>query len=130
MVKPIDVSPISSTTRTSSAFGTALTSGSASFAEVLAQNQSITFSKHAQNRLESRDINLGDDGLARLEAAVTKAEKRGAQESLILMDDMAFIVNVKNRMVVTAMDASKRGEGVFTNIDSVVLADTNITEDK
>jgi hypothetical protein len=40
------------------------------------------------------------------------------------MDDMAFIVNVKNRMVVTAMDASKRGEGVFTKIDSVVLADS------
>lgn len=130
MVKPIDVRPISPTIRTSSAFETTLTSGSASFADVLAQKQNITFSKHAQNRLESRDINLGDDGLARLEEAVTKAEKRGAQESLILMDDMAFIVNVKNRMVVTAMDASKRGEGVFTNIDSVVLADSNKTEDK
>jgi flagellar operon protein len=129
MVKPIQVTPTTQTTRTSSAFESTLTSGSASFAEVLAQKQSITFSKHAQNRLESRAINLGDDGLARLEEAVSKAEKRGAQESLILMDDMAFIVNVKNRMVVTAMDASKRGEGVFTNIDSVVLADTEKTEE-
>jgi len=39
------------------------------------------------------------------------------------MDDIAFIVNVKSRMVITAMDATKRGEGVFTQIDSVVLAD-------
>jgi flagellar operon protein len=98
--------------------------GQTTFSEVL-QNTNLTFSKHAQNRLETRQIELNDDGLARLEAAVDKAEKRGGQESLILMDDMAFIVNVKNRMVVTAMDASKRGEGVFTQIDSVVLADTN-----
>ena len=39
------------------------------------------------------------------------------------MDDLAFIVNVKNRLVVTAMDTNKRGEGVFTQIDSVVFAD-------
>lgn len=130
MVKPIQVTPTTPTTHARTTFESTLTSGSASFAEVLAQKQSITFSKHAQNRLESRAIDLGDDGLARLEEAVTKAEKRGAQESLILMDDMAFIVNVKNRMVVTAMDASKRGEGVFTNIDSVVLADTEKKEEK
>ncbi|MEI7988301.1 MAG: TIGR02530 family flagellar biosynthesis protein [Chloroflexota bacterium] len=97
--------------------------GQPAFSEVL-QNTHLTFSKHAQNRLESRQIALNDNGLARLEAAVQKAEKRGGQDSLILMDDMAFIVNVKNRMVVTAMDASKRGEGVFTKIDSVVLADS------
>jgi flagellar operon protein len=130
MVKPIQVNPITPSTRISAAYEATLTSGSASFADVLAEKQSITFSKHAQNRLERRDINLGDDGLARLEEAVTKAEKRGAQESLILMDDMAFIVNVKNRMVVTAMDAGTRGEGVFTNIDSVVLANSEKTEDK
>jgi len=55
--------------------------------------------------------------------AVDKADKRGARESLVLMDEMAFIVNVKDRIVVTAMDANQRGEGVFTQIDSVVLAD-------
>lgn len=92
-----------------------------SFAEIL----DLKFSKHAQNRLQARQITLNDEGLARLAAAVDKVEKRGGQESLVLMDDMAFIVNVRERMVVTAMDANKRGEGVFTQIDSVVLADSD-----
>lgn len=87
------------------------------------EEQAIRFSNHAQKRLQSRAIQLGDDGLARLAQAVEKADKRGGKESLVLMDDLAFIVNVKQRLVVTAIDSNERGEGVFTQIDSVVLAD-------
>ncbi len=94
-----------------------------SFAETLARAQDLKFSNHAQKRLQTRDIALSDDGIARLAGAVEKAEKRGGRESLVLMDDMAFIVNVKQRLVVTALDARQRGEGVFTQIDSVVFAD-------
>jgi flagellar operon protein len=94
-----------------------------SFADTLAQAQNIKFSNHAQKRLQSRDISLSDDGMARLANAVEKAEKRGGRESLVLMDDMAFIVNIKEHLVVTAMDTRNNGEGVFTKIDSVVLAD-------
>ncbi|MGB9640209.1 MAG: TIGR02530 family flagellar biosynthesis protein [Anaerolineales bacterium] len=96
------------------------------FAEALTQKteeQAIRFSNHAQKRLQSRAIQLGDDGLARLAQAVEKAEKRGGKESLVLMDDLAFIVNVKQKLVVTAIGSNERGEGVFTQIDSVVLAD-------
>jgi flagellar operon protein len=96
--------------------------GSSSFADALA-NADLKFSNHAQKRLDSRDIVLPDDGLARLSDAVQKAEKRGGKESLVLMDDLAFIVNVRDRIVVTAINADKRGEGVFTQIDSVVIAD-------
>ena len=88
------------------------------------QAQSVRFSSHAQKRLDKRDIQLGDDGLARLNAAVDRAAQRGGRESLVLMDDMAFIVNVKERLVVTAMSGESRKEGVFTQIDSVVLADS------
>ncbi len=97
------------------------------FAEKLSQAQSgqgLRFSNHAQKRLQTREIDLGDDGLARLANAVEKAEKRGGRESLVLMDELAFIVNVPDRLVVTAIDASSRGEGVFTQIDSVVIADS------
>ena len=94
-----------------------------SFADTLADVQSVRFSNHAQKRLQVRNINLNDDGLSRLANAVDKAEKRGGKESLVLMDNLAFIVNVKERLVVTAMDDQKRGEGVFTQIDSVVFAD-------
>ena len=89
------------------------------------QAQSVRFSSHAQKRLDKRDIQLGDDGLARLNAAVDRAAQRGGRDSLVLMDDMAFIVNVKERLVVTAMSGESRKAGVFTQIDSVVLADSN-----
>jgi flagellar operon protein len=96
-----------------------------SFADALSQAQGLKFSNHAQKRLQKRDITLSDDGLNRLANAVQKAEKRGSRDSLVLMDEMAFIVNVKERLVVTALDSESRGEGVFTQIDTVVFADTS-----
>jgi flagellar operon protein len=96
---------------------------SAGFADVLSGVEQIKFSNHAQKRLVSRNISLSDDGINRLTKAVDKADKRGGKESLVLVDDLAFIVNVKQRLVVTALDADSRGEGVFTKIDSVVFAD-------
>ncbi len=121
MTKPIELNPKQTLQSNTGTAKKSSTEGS-TFADVLTKAQPLSFTKHAQNRLENRQIKLSDEGLARLAEAVDKAEKRGGQESLILMDDMAFIVNVKSRMVITAMDATKRGEGVFTQIDSVVLA--------
>lgn len=106
--------------------------GGASFAQTLAQaygvqpegqGMGVRFSNHAQKRLETRDIQLSPENVSRLSEAIDKAEKRGGKSSLVLVDDLAFVVNVRERLVVTAMDASQRGEGVFTQIDSVVIAD-------
>jgi flagellar operon protein len=97
-----------------------------SFSQTLTQRtnaHALKFSNHAQKRLQARDIELTQDGLTRLVSAVEKVEKRGGRDSLVLMDELAFIVNVKDHLVVTAMSANERGEGVFTQIDSVVLAD-------
>lgn len=94
-----------------------------SFADTLDQAQDVRFSNHAQKRLESRDIHLSEENVNRLSEAIDKAEKRGGKNSLVMVDDLAFIVNVRERMVVTAVDAGHRGEGVFTQIDSVVFAD-------
>jgi flagellar operon protein len=66
---------------------------------------------------------LNSDNVNRLSDAIDKAEKRGGKSSLVMVDDLAFIVNVHNRTVVTALDTNQRGEGVFTQIDSVVFAD-------
>lgn len=115
--------PPKATSSTTDAKKTATGSSDVSFAETLSQTQNLRFSNHAQKRLEARNINLTDDGMSRLSNAVDKAEKRGGKESLVMVDDMAFIVNVRDRMVVTALDSKNRGEGVFTQIDSVVFAD-------
>lgn len=99
--------------------------GTQNFSETLATAQGLKFSNHAQKRLENRNITLSDDGLTRLSNAIDKAEKKGGRESLVLMDELAFIVNVKERLIVTALETNKSGEGVFTQIDTVVLANNS-----
>jgi flagellar operon protein len=82
----------------------------------------LRLSQHAGQRLAARDIRLGQPEVTRLAEAVSRAEQKGSRDSLILMDDLAFIVDVERRTLVTAIDANNQKEGVFTNIDSVVLA--------
>ncbi len=82
----------------------------------------VRFSKHASERLEERKIRLNEDDTLQLERAVAKAEEKGAQDALVLLRDLAFIVNIKNRVVVTAMSGERLQENVFTNIDSAVIA--------
>jgi flagellar operon protein len=103
-------------------------SETASFSDILAQAQDIKFSNHAQKRLQSRQIDLDAEDVSRLSNAVDQVEKKGSQSSLVLMDDIAYLVNVPERTVVTAIDTNKGGQGVFTQIDSVVLAEPSRSE--
>lgn len=91
--------------------------------EQLLQANLIKFSHHAETRLAQRGIRMNAEQLAKLEDAVKQAEAKGAKESLILTSDAAFIVNVKNRTVVTAIDHSSLHQHVFTQIDSAVIVD-------
>lgn len=86
-----------------------------------AQGEKLKFSKHAGERLEDRDISLTDEQLRRLEEGTRKAEAKGINESLVLMDNMAFIVNIRNSTVITAMDQQDGIEKVYTNIDGAVI---------
>lgn len=92
------------------------------FRAALQQAQgSVRFSAHAQARLQSRHIELDAEALRRVENAVDKAAQKGSRESLLLMDDVALIVSVRNRTVITAIDKENLKENVFTNIDSAVV---------
>lgn len=82
----------------------------------------VVFSRHAQQRLQKRDIHLVPAQSQRLEQAIHSAADRGAQQSLVVLDGIAFIVNVRQRTVVTALDVDNRNNTVFTNIDSAVVA--------
>lgn len=90
-----------------------------SFAEVF--ESKLKFSKHAGERLADRNINLTDEQLERLAAGTRKADEKGINESLVLVDDMAFIVNVKNNTVITAMEQNENKDNIFTNIDGAVI---------
>lgn len=93
-----------------------------SFSQVLDQHLTgIKFSQHALQRLQSRNIQLNQAELAKLNSAVEKAAQKGAKESLILMDNLALVVSIRNKTVITAIDGASMKENVFTNIDSAVI---------
>lgn len=83
--------------------------------------QLLKFSGHASKRLEQRGIQLNSEQLRKIGSAIDKAAAKGSKESLLLMQDMALIVNVKNRTVVTAVDENSMKNNVFTQIDSAVI---------
>ncbi len=84
-------------------------------------NDRLKISGHAQTRLESRDIQLDAQAWERVMQGVERAAQKGAKESLVMVDDVALIVSVKNRTVITAVEQSQLKENVFTNIDSAVI---------
>jgi len=84
-------------------------------------NASLKFSKHATNRLVDRNITLSDSQIERLSDGAAKAGEKGITDSLVLMDKLAFIVNIPNNTVITAMDQTETNENVFTNIDGAVI---------
>ena len=100
-----------------------------SFQDVLRQKQNesvmesstLKFSKHAASRLNDRNIALTDSQNVRLENGVKQASEKGITESLVLVDSLAFIVNVPNRTVVTALDQTEANSNIFTNIDGAVI---------
>ncbi|MFM8568909.1 MAG: TIGR02530 family flagellar biosynthesis protein [Candidatus Kapaibacterium sp.] len=93
------------------------------FADILdSELQNLRFSSHAQARLTSRDIRLSDEDVKRIGNAATKASDKGAKDSLVMLRDMAFIVSVRNRTVITALNGEQARTNVFTNIDSAVVA--------
>ncbi|MBR1391957.1 MAG: flagellar protein [Lachnospiraceae bacterium] len=85
------------------------------------QLESLKFSKHAAMRLENRNINLSENQSERLEAGVRKAGEKGIRESLVVLDSLAFIVNIPNKTVVTAIDRNESEDNIFTNIDGAVI---------
>uniref|UniRef100_UPI0040574647 TIGR02530 family flagellar biosynthesis protein n=1 Tax=Agathobacter sp. TaxID=2021311 RepID=UPI0040574647 len=89
--------------------------------ESVMESSALKFSKHAVNRLNDRNILLTDSQNARLENGVKQANEKGIQESLVLVDSLAFIVNVPNKTVVTAMEQTETNSKVFTNIDGAVI---------
>lgn len=108
--------------------------GGPSFGEILKKNEiakpiaaapakaeGVKFSNHAIERMMSRGIKFEPQHIEKLNEAVGRAAAKGSKDSLILMNDSALIVSVKNKTVVTVMDQAALKENVFTNIDSTIV---------
>ncbi len=85
------------------------------------QAQTLTFSRHAQQRVEQRGVALSGNDMSRLSRAVEQAGQKGITDSLVFMNDTAFIVNIPNRVVVTVVDSGDTEHNVFTNINGAVI---------
>ena len=97
-----------------------------SFQEILESSRiksagEVRFSKHAAGRLADRNIELTSSQMGRLQEGTQKAQQKGIKESLVIVGQLAFIVNIPNNTVVTAMNQSDTAESIFTNIDGAVI---------
>jgi flagellar operon protein len=98
-------------------------SSSESFEAIFQQElEKVKFSHHAVKRLEERQIKLTDEDINKINEAVEKAEQKGSRDSLVMFNSTAFIVNIPNKTIITALPIERSSDNVFTNIDSVVFA--------
>lgn len=105
-----------------------LNSSQVSFEDILKQQVlekeqtlELKFSKHAVQRLNDRNISLSEAQLERLQNGARLSSEKGIRESLVVMDDYAFIVNTQNNTVITAMEQAAQAENIYTNIDGAVF---------
>ena len=87
----------------------------------LGEAAGVQFSAHAAERIAQREIAMTPEVLSRLKDGVEQLHEKGGKSALIMVDETAYIVSVKHRTVITAVDPAGRDSNVFTNIDSVAI---------
>ncbi len=87
------------------------------------QPQELKISAHAENRIKSRGIEMNEEVKEKLNRAVSDVAAKGGKDALLMLNESAFIVNVPNRTIVTAMDSETMKSNVFTNIDSATIVE-------
>lgn len=124
MLDRIQIQPASSTLQSAST-KTLQHRDAEAFAKVLQKqldnNTELRFSAHAQERLDSRGINLSSEEMEGIGQAVEQAAAKGSRESLVLTGRVALVVNVPKRTIITALANNETKDTVFTNIDSAVV---------
>ena len=84
------------------------------------QNQ-LQFSKHSQERIQQRGIEMIEDLLAQMNEAADSARQKGAKDVVMITQQAAFVVSVANNTVITAMNGNEMKNNIFTKIDGAVL---------
>ena len=85
------------------------------------QENTLSFSKHAVERIEQRSIDVTESVSSRLNEALVQAKDKGLKNVLVMIDSSAFIVNTLSNKVITAVNNSELKENIFTNIDGAVI---------
>ncbi|KNF08818.1 flagellar operon protein [Gottschalkia purinilytica] len=92
-----------------------------SFLNDAQRSNSVKFSKHAKERIDSRNISFNNEDMNKIEDAINKAEKKGVKEVLIIKKDIALIASTKNKTIITTITSENLKENLFTNIDGAVI---------
>lgn len=98
--------------------------GNSNFKDILDEkykDSDVSFSKHANERIEERNIDIGEDVTNKLNEAVIQAKDKGLKNILVMIDNSAFIVSTMNNKVITAVNSYELKENIFTNIDGAVI---------
>ena len=98
-------------------------SNAADFRQIMesaAMQRKLEFSKHANMRLVSRNIEFTSEQMQRIEDGVARAHHKGIRDSLVLIDNIALVINIANKVVVTALNRQDQDQ-IFTNIDGAVI---------
>lgn len=90
--------------------------------QAIDKNTGVKFSKHAEMRMQARNIDLTQSQKDKINNAVSLAQQKGVKDSLVILENMAFVVNVNSKTVITAVNNSELKENVFTNIDGAIFA--------
>ena len=60
--------------------------------------------------------------MQRVSVAAGNLAAKGGRQSLVVMDNVNLVLDVRNRTVVTAVERWNRQGDIFTNIDNAVFA--------
>lgn len=85
------------------------------------KTDSIKLSKHAEKRLEERGIVIDSDKWSQIEAKVNEAKRKGVNDSIVVLDNAALIVNARSNTVITALDKQEAASQIFTNINGTII---------
>ncbi len=85
------------------------------------ESQQLQLSKHAKDRIAQRGIEVDQNVMSSLNNAADLARSKGARDIVMIGKDAAFVVNIPNGVIVTAVSSDELKNNIFTNIDSAVL---------
>lgn len=88
----------------------------ASFRQVL---EGVRFSRHAEERMRSRQIQLAPKALQSLTEAMHQAQQAGSAKAAIVMPEGIFVVAPQNGTVITTLDHQPMQ--VITQVDTLVM---------
>lgn len=97
------------------------TNGTADFKQILKDVSDVKISKHAQMRLDERNINISNAKWAQISEKMSEAKTKGVTDALVVMNDVSLVVSTKNNTVVTAIHKADAENKIFTNINGTIL---------